>query len=188
MQKLTSSDVEKATVNFYIAQQDKKKIDSEYNKKKSEYYAIMNQAFESGMFGDEVSSVEFDETIETDDGVKSFMFRSTRIIPTTIVWDVEALKKKLPKDVAKKVIKRNRNLFDIAGLAAYVKQIGGDPKVFWSFFDTEEYVDNDEMNQASDLGEIEDSDIIGCYSVTTKSESYRVTSREVVDVDEDEVD
>ena len=83
-------------------------------------------------------------------------------------------------------MKRNRELVDLQGLVNYFKDLGGDPKVFWSFFETTEVVDQKALDQLEEVGDIEVEDVAGCFEVKVKSQSYRVTSKEVEDDGEEE--
>lgn len=186
-QKLSASDVEEAVVRYNELQQKKKNIDQKFNDAKKKFYSIMDNAFDSGLFGDDVSSVEFNKVYnygEPDE--KTFSFKATRVIPTVIEWNVSKLKQKLSKDILSKVVKRNRELVDLQGLVNYFKDLGGDPKVFWSFFETTEVVDQKVLDQLEEVGDIEAEDVAGCFEVKVKSQSYRVTSKEVEDDGEEE--
>ena len=184
MQKqITQSEVEQATINFAIAKADNDAANKQFELAKKQYYAFMDQAFDSGMYGD-AASIEFSDQIDDADGVKDMIFRSTRTIPTQITWDTKALKRRLPKEIASDVIRRDRQLINLPGLIEYMRLLGGDPKTFWSYFSTREYVDQDELDQLVDLGEIDSEDVAGCYSVSVKPARYRVTSREI-NYDED---
>ena len=99
-QKLSTSDVEEAVVRYNELQQKKKNIDQKFNDAKKKFYSIMDSAFDSGLFGDDVSSVEFSKVYnygEPDE--KTFSFKATRVIPTVIEWDVSKLKQKLSTKV-----------------------------------------------------------------------------------------
>ena len=186
-QKLSTSDVEEAVVRYNELQRKKKNIDQKFNDAKKKFYSIMDDAFDSGLFGDDVSSVEFNKVYnygEPDE--KTFSFKATRVIPTVIEWDVSKLKDKLSKDILSKVVKRNRELADLQGLVNYFKDLGGDPKIFWSFFETTEVVDQKALDQLEEVGDIEAEDVAGCFEVKVKSQSYRVTSKEVEDDGEEE--
>lgn len=190
-QRLSTSDVEDAVVRYNELQQKKKSVDRKFNDAKKKFYSIMDNAFDSGLFGEDVSSVEFSKVYnygEHDE--KTFSFKATRVIPTVIEWDIKKLKdklrKKLSKGVLNKVVKRNRELVDLQGLVNYFKDLGGDPKVFWSFFETTEVVDQKILDQLEEVGDIEAEDVAGCFEVKVKSQSYRVTSKEVEDDGEEE--
>lgn len=181
MQKqITQNDVEQATINFAIAKADNDAANKQFDLAKKQYYAFMDQAFDSGMYGD-AASIEFSDQVDDADGIKNMMFKSTRTIPTQITWDTKALKKKLPKEIVSDVIRRDRQLVNLPGLIEYMKLLGGDPKKFWSYFNTREYVDQDELDQLFNIGEVDWDDVSGCYSVTVGKSRYRVTSREIVD-------
>lgn len=178
--KITQSDIEKATRNFARAQAHNKRLNAEFDREKKAYYSFMSDAFESGAIAEDVSSIELIDSVPEEDGtIKTFSIKSTRVIPTFINWDVSKLKKRLDKSILRKVVKRVRTLVDLPGLVEYMKDLGGDPKIFWSFFETSEQVDQKEMDQANDLGYVTDEDVAGCFSVTTKPEFFRVSTREV---------
>lgn len=178
--KITQSDVERATKDFARLQAHNKRINAEFDREKKAYYSFMSKAFESGAIAEDVSSIELIDSVPEEDGtIKTFSIKSTRVIPTSIQWDVQKLKKRLDKSILRKVVKRVRTLVDLPGLVEYMKDLGGDPKIFWSFFETSEQVDQKEMDQASDLGYVSDEDVVGCFSVTTKPEFFRVSTREV---------
>lgn len=178
--KITQDDVEQATRDFARAQAHNKLVNDEFNDTKKAYYSFMSEAFEAGVIAEDVSSVEFIDSVPEEDGsIKTFSIKSTRVVPTSIQWDIKKLKSRLDKSILRKVVKRVRTLVDLPGLVEYMKYLGGDPKIFWSFFETSEQVDQKEMDQASDLGYVSDEDVAGCFSVTTKPEYFRVSTREV---------
>ena len=179
MQKqVTQSEVEQATIDFIIAKQDADATAKNFNKIKQEYYSFMNSVFDSGMYGD-ATSLEFTDEVEDDEGVKEMLYRSTRSVRTTVTWDVDATKKRLPKYLQGDVIKRQRDLIDLKGLVNYMRSIGGNAKKFWSFFNTTEFVDQDELDQLVELGEITLDDLSGCYTITTGNPTFRVMSKEI---------
>lgn len=185
MQKqITQSDIEQATIEFVLAKADKDAVTQNFDRVKKNYYAFMDKAFDSGMYGD-ATSIEFNDQLDSDTGVKDMLFKATRVVQTHVTWDPKALKKKLPDEFVSDVIKRQRDLVDLQGLVNYMRSLGGNAKKFWSFFNTAEYVDTDLLDQLFDLGEIEMDDVSGCYSVTTKPSQYRVTSKEIMHDDDD---
>lgn len=176
--QITQAEIEQATIEFVIAKADRDVVNKNFEQVKKSYYAFMDKAFDSGMYGD-ATSIEFNDQLDSDTGVKDMLFKATRVVPTQISWDPKALKKKLPDEFVSDVIKRQRDLVDLQGLVNYMRSLGGNAKKFWSFFNTTEYVDTDLLDQLFDLGEIELEDVSGCYSVSTKPSQYRVTSKEI---------
>jgi hypothetical protein len=68
------------------------------------------------------------------------------------------------------VVKRY-NIIDMEGLIKYLKSCGVNPTKFKSYIGVEKSVNMNAFNQLYDLGEIQKSDIEGCYTVN-KSASY----------------
>lgn len=185
-QKFSRMEVESAIVEFNSLQEKKRQLDSKFNEKKAAFYRYMSEALESGEVCDG-STYEFQaDKFFADGSSKVFNFKATRIIPTKIVWDAAKLKEKLDRDVFRDVVKRDRQLVDAVGLAKYVKSIGGKPSELWSFFNVTDVVDEKAINQAFDIGDLTQEDVAGCFSVETKSESYRVTAREMAQDGKDE--
>lgn len=186
MQKLTKRDIVTAVVEFSNMQQKKKQLDKKFNERKAGFYKLMSDALGSGVVGDG-STFEFQVDRHLADGTsKKFNFKATRVVPTKVVWDVPKLKKKLDADVLSDVVKREYTVLDMVGLARYVKSLGGSQSKLKSFFLVSESVDEEAMDQAFEVGDITRDDVSGCFSVEVKSESYRVTSREIDQDGEDE--
>lgn len=181
--QITQAEIEQATVEFVIAKADRDTVNKNFEHVKKSYYAFMDKAFDSGMYGD-ATSIEFNDQLDSDTGVKDMLFKATRVVPTHVSWDPNKLKKKLPDEFVSDVIKRQRDLVDLQGLVNYMRSLGGNAKKFWSFFNTTEFVDTEQLDQLFDLGEIEWDDVSGCYSVSTKPSQYRVTSKEIEHDDE----
>ena len=181
--QITQAEIEQATIEFVVAKADRDAVNKNFEQVKKSYYAFMDKAFDSGMYGD-ATSIEFNDQLDSDIGIKDMLFKATRVVPTHITWDPKALKKKLPDEFVSDVIKRQRDLVDLQGLVNYMRSLGGNAKKFWSFFNTTEFVDTDLLDQLFDLGEIEFEDVSGCYSVSTKPSQYRVTSKEIEHDDE----
>lgn len=182
--KYTKDEVEEEISAWWLAQEEKKGADKRFNERKARFYSFMRGAFESGTL-DSDRNYEFVDTVEDEDGgISDKLFKIARVIPTKIVWDVDKLRKRLSKDVFKKVARRNRTLVDLKGLADYMRELGGDPKKFWSFFETSYEVDQKELDNQSELGYVTDDMVDGCYAITTGNESYRLTVRNTV-VDDD---
>lgn len=184
-QKFSRKAIESAVTEFSMLQEKKKQWDARFNEKKADFYKFMSEVLDSGAVGDG-STFEFITDERAKDGsVRTFNFKTTRIIPTKIRWDTSKLKKKLDADIYRDVVKRDRQLVDPKGLAEYVKSLGGKPSKLWSFFSVTDSVDGKAMDQAFDIGDITQEDVAGCFSVEAKPEFYRVTTREIAQDGED---
>lgn len=98
----------------------------------------------------------------------------TSVTPKSIVFDPEKLEKKLPRNVVDEVILKEITVDDWAGLVCYLKSCGADAKIVKSFLNIKKTVDSGKLNQLSDLGEISQDDIEGCYEVTERKGYIRI--------------
>jgi len=75
----------------------------------------------------------------------------TLVKKVKINYNIKKLKSLLKRlGMDKDLIHKDVKLDDVKGLAAYVKKLGGDPKIFRSFLTIEEYVDNKEIDALYD--------------------------------------
>lgn len=91
------------------------------------------------------------------------------VVKKKVVFDVEKLEEKLEKDLFNEIIDKKYEITDINGLINYLKSCGVSPKKFKSFINTVKTVNKDKMNQLSELGDITERDIKGCYTVSEDS-------------------
>lgn len=128
------------------------------------------------------SGDQFDSNSEAD------TLNVTRVEKVSIEWFAEKLERKLPKPVAKKVIRKQYRIRDMRGLTAYLKSCGVDPKVFKTFIDVERTVDQKAVDQLGEVGEISVNQIAGCYVVKCLKPYFtlKVKKGEGSDVEEEE--
>lgn len=88
-----------------------------------------------------------------------------KVEKTSIEWDADKLESKLPKSVAKKVIKKQYRITDMQGLIEYLKACNVNPQIFKKYIAIERTVDVKAVDQLGELGEISVQQISGCYVV-----------------------
>lgn len=112
-------------------------------------------------------------------GYSSFDFRSrefgnvkvNKVVRKTIKWDVDKLKKKLPIELLAEIIEREYHIVDMPGLVKYLKSCGVNPKKFKQYISVEEKVNQQAINELSEIGDITAQDIEGCYELK-QAEGY----------------
>lgn len=109
----------------------------------------------------------------------------TNVVQKKIIWDIDKLKKKLDKNVISKIIDKKYTINDMDGLIKYLKSCGVDPKIFKKFLDIEENVIEKQMDLLKDIGELDEEDIAGCYSITTNAGYIRITEQEIGEEDQE---
>jgi hypothetical protein len=100
----------------------------------------------------------------------------TRSQKTSVIFDASKLEKSLGKDLVSKVVIKKYEIVDIFGLVNYLKSCNVSPKIFMDFVRVEKQVDDNELNQLMELGEIEEKQVEGCYSVKKGNPYYKVKS------------
>lgn len=96
---------------------------------------------------------------------------------TSIVWDAEKLAKRLPKSIARKVIRKRYSIANMAGLVEYLKSCGVDPKVFAKYLTIEQEVDQDAVDRLGETGEISVKNISGCYIVHCQKPYFKLSMK-----------
>lgn len=103
----------------------------------------------------------------------------THIIRKSIVWNVEKLRKSLDKDLADQVIEKKYIVNNMPGLIKLLKKSGVSPKQFKEFITVEEKVNQQKMNELSEIGEIDREDIEGCYELKEADGYLKINVKEL---------
>ena len=114
-----------------------------------------------------------------------FYYKATSVKPKKIEWNMDVLQQVLDKKIFNQICNKKYTIIDYEGLANYLKTIGADPKVFKNFISCEKTMNDKMLNQLSELGEITENDLKGCYTVTDKEQYVRVTKTEKETDDEE---
>lgn len=186
--KLDQSRVEEATIRYAILQQRKKQIDAKFNEVKKKYYSLMNDAYDQGVFGDDVASVEFMQTFNYgSDDEHTTMYKATRVQPVKVKFDTKKLKQALVEaDVdVDSVIKKRVIVIDYNKLAQYVKSLGGKPRDFKQLLQVDEEVDQRALDNLVEVGAVDRDDLNGTYTTELGNISFRVSVKDSNDGDDD---
>jgi hypothetical protein len=140
-----------------------KKLKEKYEtKKKKLSTSIKNYMFACG---------ENEVNFKVEDSVESLIVNVKKVCQQKILWDVDKLEQKIDKELLDEFLIKKYTITDMQGLVKYLKSCGVNPKKFKSFISVEKSVDADALNQLSEIGEIDKSDVKGCYTLN-KSSSY----------------
>ena len=144
--------------NFFHKQQKLKELQKKFDDVKTSFENEMEDFFRKN----NVKRFSFgcgDDVLDGDNLEVKMIER------TSIVWDAEKLEKRLPKSIAKKVIKKQYQIVDMQGLVAYLKSCNVDPVIFKKYIQVEKAVDQKAVDQLGNLGQISVRNISGCYIV-----------------------
>ena len=144
--------------NYYREKQKFEKVKKQYEELKEQFETEMVELTDT--VGKKKVSFESDNLINGDETLSV-----RKVEKTSIEWDADKLERKLPKSVAKKVIKKKYTIADMKGLVTYLKSCGVDPKVFKRYLAIERTVDVKAIDQLGNVGEISVQQISGCYIV-----------------------
>lgn len=159
-------EISKSVKALYNLQQQKKDFDKYYNEtRKKEQLAISNFMFSN--LKDNVNTFDI--------GVGDKNIKVTKVRTKKILWNIEKLRQRIPKEIYKKFIVKTYTINDMQGLVKYLKSCGVDAKKFKKFIDVKEEVDNDKLNNLSELGEIKMKDIKGCYELQLGEPYIKIT-------------
>ena len=164
--KRNMKEISKSVKALYNLQQQKKDFDKYYNEtRKKEQLAISNFMFSN--LGENQSTFDI--------GVGDKNIKVTKVRTKKILWNIEKLKQRISKEIYKKFIVKTYTVNDMQGLIKYLKQCGVDAKKFKKFIDITEAVDNDTLNNLSELGVIKTKDVKGCYELQLGEPYIKIT-------------
>lgn len=99
----------------------------------------------------------------------------TKVERTSIRWNVDKLKKRVPREIAKQVLRKEYRITNMPQLVKYLKSCGVDPAVFKQFITVEESVDQDAIDKMGELGYVSPQQISGCYVVECSKPYFKVS-------------
>ena len=102
----------------------------------------------------------------------------------TIDWNPDRLEKKLPKQIAKKVIRKQYRVNDMDGLIKYLKTCNVDPSVFKKYITVDKTVDQNEVDRLGDIGQISVQAVSGCYVVKCQKPYFTISVKKDNDDEE----
>lgn len=102
----------------------------------------------------------------------------TKTERTTIEWDEDKLRQRVPKELHKYIFKKRYEIVDYRGLVKYLKSLGADPEVFKLYVAAETVFDADAIDQLDNKGLLTLSNIKGCYRVRCQKPYFTVTVKQ----------
>lgn len=163
--------------NYYRKEQKFKQVKQQYEELRKQFEVDMLELTDT--LGKK--RVLFDSETMNDDGTLSVR----KVEKTSIEWDADKLERKLPKSIAKKVIKKKYSIADMNGLVEYLKSCGVDPKVFKRYLAIDKTVDVKAVDQLGNVGEISVQQISGCYVVKCHKPYFTLSVKKGDDDDEE---
>lgn len=171
-----NEEVKRQTIELFELEAKFKAIREQYeSRKKKLSTAIKNFMYCNTGTNEEIQFfAQSGETFSKDNK----MLRVRKITPTTIVWDVEKLEKRLEPETSSQIIQKQYVITDMTGLVKYLRSCGVSAKKFKSFIEVEKKVDAKMIEQLDAVGDLSYEDIKGCYSVQEKSSYLRIDTLE----------
>lgn len=105
-------------------------------------------------------------------------YKATVVKQKKINFNVDMIQQIIDKEVFNEICDKKYELVDYEGLVEYVKSLGGSPKQFKSFIRCIKSINNNKLNQLSELGDISLDDLEGCYTVSENEGYIRITESE----------
>lgn len=162
-------------VDYALYQNGFKTLSKEYDRKKSVFYKQMDQMFEETRM--EVNSINSPDVRKIEYTKKSgevFNLSVSRVQSTKVIFDADKLEAKIPKTISKKIIRKKYFIEDFSGLVEYLKNCNVDPNKFKQFLRIEKSVDENSLEQMSELGLISDEQVKQCCSISKNAPYYKV--------------
>lgn len=174
--KQENEEVKHQAIELFELEAKYKAITKQYEKKKSRLVlAIRNFMFRTKDANDEIRFLaQSGETFSKENR----MLRVRRIVPKTVIWDVDKLEAKLDKELSSQVVSKRYTITDMKGLTTYLRSCGVDAKVFKSFIEVEKIVDAGALEQLNATGSLSMQDVKGCFTVQEKSSYLRLDTLE----------
>lgn len=151
--------------SFYQEIQKFQQVKSDFEKTKKKVNALFEEYFQACG----TKKMVFDNP--EDDSLQGGMITVTRVQNTKIHWDLKKLKENISRKVFNQVVTKSYTIIDFNGLVEYLKSCGVDPRVFKKYISVDCKVNESEIDRLSEIGEISQSDIDGCYKIS-KSNPY----------------
>lgn len=155
---------------FFDKSQKYKKVKAKFGSIKTEFEEKMEELFD-GRSCNSITAINENVTDGEPNAVKV-----TRVERAVVRWDVEKLRRRIPADVFKKVVKKEYRIVGMQHLIQYLKSCGVDPRIFKQYIVVDESVDHDAIDKMGDLGYITPQQVSGCYVVDCSKPYFNVSA------------
>lgn len=179
---LDSNEVRKIVIDFVERQKKFKLFKGQFEQVKKTFNAVMSEYFEQCSIPQGTGIVFENEFSVSPQESK---LKVSKVQRAKVIFDVSKLKKVLSKNLLKKVVNKKYEITDIRGLTEYLKELDADPQIFKQFIAIEETINEERLDYLVEIGELEKSQIGGCFRVEV-SEPY-FTVKEVGGKDWDSI-
>lgn len=170
--QMNSDEVERygrAAWRYFDKLQKYKAVKSKFDAIKDEFESEMESMFH----GSDCNSMTVFNYNVSDDEPNAL--KVTKVERTSIKWDVDKLRKRIPSDIFKQVVHKEYRIVGMPQLIAYLKSCGVDPSIFKQHIVVEESVDQDAIDKMGELGYISAQRISGCYVVECNKPFFKVS-------------
>ena len=165
-----------ATVDYQRHRRYVKAIDEMFNDEKSEFYKFMDDhlaELTEGLYGEERDRIEFDANL---DGAKTYIV--TRVQSRKLKWDAEELESRLPRDMARKAVKRTREISDWESFVDVLKAHGVHASEVLPLLTVHRTVDEPNVDRMVEIGALSMDDLKGTFELVEGKPYYKVTERD----------
>lgn len=170
---------ERAVKKYAVEQANYQHSKRRFEAVKEKCSNIMGKFFESKKVNSiVVNNVAFgDEVAELDSNVLATGVTSVkvnRVQRIKVSFDADKLQKALSKEHAERVITKRYEVKDMPALIAYMKALGANPAKFKALIQVSKSVNESELERLEELGEITQSQLDGCYTVSKEKPYFTV--------------
>ena len=166
---------------FVEAKREFEAAESVFKATKKQFYAYVEKAVNTAKLGKKIEVPNADHTGD---------YTLTRVQRVKVTWDAEkteAALKNVDKNIAAAIVQKQLTLADKQGFVEYAKSLGADPKKLFSFFVVNKTIDEKALNNLTEIGEIDETKLQGCYDVKADEPYWKVTYKERVKKSEEQV-
>ena len=115
------------------------------------------------------------KTLECESFNGSEKIRVVKTERTSIEWDEDKLRQRIPKELHKYIFKKRYEITDWHGLVKYLKSLGASPDVVKTYVSTETEFDPNAIDELDNRGLLTLNNIKGCYRVNCQKPYFTVT-------------
>lgn len=164
------TEAEQAAAELYESQIKFKEYEKKYNERRKELQNIIQGYINK-------KGMEYFKFLANTGMFKkaNSQLRVRNVVSKKIIWDTNALKKKLNKEAYNKVVTKTYTINDMEGLIEYLKSCGVNPKAFKSFLTITENVNQKMIDDLGAQGDIDIKKLQGCYEVVENAGYVKVT-------------
>lgn len=162
--------LEQYIFDLRVLNQKQKQEEESYKDKKTTLESKIKKIFDKK----KVNSYSFANA----DGDQKKYYRATVVQQKKVIFNPDMVEQVVDKKVFNQICIKKYEITDYEGLVQYMKSLGGNPSKFKSFISCDKTIDNKKVNQLSELGDITDTALEGCYTVKPSAMWIKITESE----------